>query len=108
MFGDLSPPSSLADYYKIIEAKSPKVGHVEDYFVEDTQVVLRSIENLIKEYNSEDSLCVFNEIIFNMIISCQAIEGLCNLFHLYQKVLRLPGKMWHVKKISLIYLRTFR
>jgi len=56
MFGDLSPPSSLADYYKIIEAKSPKVGHVEDYFVEDTQVVLSSIENLIKEYNSEDSL----------------------------------------------------
>jgi len=56
MFNDLPPPSSLADYYKVLEAKSPKVNHVEDYFVEDTQVVLRSIENLIKEYNSEDSL----------------------------------------------------
>jgi len=56
MFNDLSPPSSLADYYKIIEAKSPKVHHVEDYFIEDTRVALSSIENLIKEYNSEDSL----------------------------------------------------
>jgi len=56
MFNDLPPPSSLADYYKILEAKSPKVNHVEDYFIEDTQVVLSSIENLIKEYNSEDSL----------------------------------------------------
>jgi len=56
MFNDLPPPSSLADYYKILEAKSPKVGHVEDYFIEDTQVALNSIENLIKEYNSEDSM----------------------------------------------------
>lgn len=56
MFNDLPPPSSLADYYKILEAKSPKVDHVDDYFIEDTQVVLSSIENLIKGYKSEDSL----------------------------------------------------
>jgi atrazine chlorohydrolase/5-methylthioadenosine/S-adenosylhomocysteine deaminase/melamine deaminase len=56
MFNDLRPPASLADYYKIMEAKSPNVHHAEDYLVEDTQHALNGIEDLIKEYNSEDNL----------------------------------------------------
>jgi cytosine/adenosine deaminase-related metal-dependent hydrolase len=54
MFNDLEPAAPLAGYYKILEAKSPNVHHLEDYLVEDTRKALSSIENLIKEYNSRD------------------------------------------------------
>ncbi|MGH9975950.1 MAG: amidohydrolase family protein, partial [Nitrososphaeraceae archaeon] len=56
MFTDLPPPPSLADYYKLVEAKSPNVRHVGDYLVEDTQHALKETEDLIREYNSADSL----------------------------------------------------
>jgi len=55
MFSDFSS-TSLADYCKIMEAKSPNVDHVKDFLVEDTRHALNGIEELVKEYNSEDNL----------------------------------------------------
>jgi cytosine/adenosine deaminase-related metal-dependent hydrolase len=56
MFNDLPPPPEVANYYKVIESKSPKVHHVENYLVEDTQKAFTEIEYLIKEYHTNDGL----------------------------------------------------
>lgn len=55
MFNDLTYPI-FVDHYKILEAKSPNVRHIEDYMVEDTRSALNSVEDLIKKYNTEDNL----------------------------------------------------
>jgi cytosine/adenosine deaminase-related metal-dependent hydrolase len=58
MFND-APPDLLAEYYKIMEAKSPNVNHVEDYLIEDTKHALNGIEDLIKEYNSHSLIQIW-------------------------------------------------